>query len=145
MARQCKERSIQKIIYENVRKEHGSFEKIPVAILKYYILCETLFRIDDSILQKAAKRVSYNEYLSSPYWKVIKNYLVYIKKQCKICKKTKRLTVHHRTYEHLGIEYKHVEDLDVLCWRCHIEERKINKLPENCYKIGDLLNAKKVY
>jgi len=79
-------------------------------------------------LQKIARKVSYNEYLCSIYWKTIKRYLLYIHRQCYICKKRSRLTVHHKTYNHFGYEIFHLEDLQVLCWFCHINERKKSKL-----------------
>ena len=133
----------QKIIHDNIIKKYGSLEDIPIPILKYYILYETLSRIDDNLLQKAARKV-YNQYdyydkKKNPYWLILSQYLIYVKKQCKICKKPTQLMLHHRTYKHLGIEYKYMEDFDVLCWKCHIDERRSNKLPENCYGIKEVL------
>ncbi len=138
----------QKTIYDNVKNEYGHLEDVPIPLLKYYILYETLSRIDDHALQKAARKVyalhDFYDKKKNPYWLILSQYLIYVKKQCKICKKPARLMLHHRTYKHLGIEYKHMEDFDVLCWKCHIEERRIDKLPENCYIIGDILKCQNV-
>ncbi len=143
MSVDVKLKAIQGIICKNVINEHGPLEDIPIPMLKYYILYEALSNIDDNILQKAARKAyNQNDYYDkkkNPYWLILSQYLIYVKRQCKVCKKPTRLMLHHRTYKHLGIEYKHMEDFDVLCWKCHIDERRSNKLPENCYGIREVL------
>ena len=88
---------------------------------------------DRGELQRLAYRClnqdGYKEYLQSPYWIIVKNYILSIRKQCHICKRTTHLTVHHKTYEHFGYEIFHLEDLEVLCWFCHIEERGKRRRP----------------
>lgn len=63
---------------------------------------------------------NYQEYLKSDYWKIVRE-MVRIRdgKKCCQCETTKRLTTHHTTYEHLGNELEHLEDLITLCWKCH--------------------------
>ena len=143
MSIDVKLKAAQEIIHKSVISKYGPLEDVPIPLLRYYILYETLSRIDDNILQKAARK-AYNQHdyydkKRNPYWLILSQHLIYVKKQCKICKNPKGLMLHHRTYKHLGIEYKHMDDFDVLCWECHIDERKSNKLPENCYGIKEVL------
>lgn len=60
----------------------------------------------------------YPEYLESPEWqarrKVMLRRAVY---RCQVCNRDRLLHVHHRTYEHRGIELP--SDLVVLCDECH--------------------------
>lgn len=62
----------------------------------------------------------YHEYLKSYQWKTIretvKNRDGY---RCRVCNSGLNLTVHHRSYEHIGNEKRHMSDLITLCDRCH--------------------------
>lgn len=64
------------------------------------------------------QEVDYGEYINSPEWKAkaqeAKKRAGY---KCQLCNGTKRLDVHHRTYERLGHELD--SDLTVLCHKCH--------------------------
>lgn len=61
---------------------------------------------------------SYREYLQSKEWKAKRQHaLRRAKDRCQLCNTTKRLQVHHRVYSDWGKEP--VEDLTVLCARCH--------------------------
>lgn len=133
-------KSRSKIIFGKIKKEYGPIDKINVNLLEFYILKEALSYIDDKILQAKARRIQYREYLQSPYWKIISAYLKYTRKQCKICKSTRSLTIHHRTYWHFGIEYKYLNDLDVICWACHIRTRKKERVIRDSRKIGEVID-----
>ena len=66
------------------------------------------------------KEMSYDQFLSSPYWKVISAYKkLQAGYRCQLCNSSERLAVHHRTYENHGYEIEHLDDLVVLCERCH--------------------------
>ena len=66
------------------------------------------------------KQLSYDQYLLTLHWKKVR--LLAIKKadeKCQLCNNNLSLHVHHRTYEHLGDEQRHLKDLTVLCRDCH--------------------------
>jgi hypothetical protein len=65
-------------------------------------------------------KMPYNIFLESDYWK----YIVNIKKEstgnkCQICNSTKYLQTHHNNYKNRGYEYKNLNDLVILCNKCH--------------------------
>lgn len=69
----------------------------------------------------------YTNYITSPEWfslrrKVFDKYGKY----CRRCKSSRRLHVHHKTYERLGKECIET-DLVVLCKSCHDKYHKKNK------------------
>ena len=76
-------------------------------------------RLDEEArLQKVGTSTSYLEYLSSKWWKYRRRQaLKRAKHRCEKCGATKKLEVHHKTYETLGKEKD--EDLQVLCVPCH--------------------------
>ena len=62
--------------------------------------------------------MGYKEYLKTEDWKFAKNsVLVFWDHRCMICNSTKKLQVHHRTYERVGREQ--MNDLVPLCESCH--------------------------
>lgn len=74
--------------------------------------------------------LSYDEFLQSQYWQVVRKYILYKNGcKCQLCSETKELHVHHKTYKHRGHEHKHLEDLIVLCSKCHA--RHHDKLQES--------------
>ena len=61
-----------------------------------------------------------NMYLRTPSWKLARRVVFFLRgKKCEICGKTWRLQVHHKTYKHLGNEWLHPNDLQILCRDCH--------------------------
>jgi len=64
------------------------------------------------------RTMPYTEYLQTTHWHFKRSdALRRSKHRCQLCNSTKRLDVHHRTYENLGNEEP--EDLIVLCRKCH--------------------------
>lgn len=62
--------------------------------------------------------VQYGQYICSPDWKRRREWAMQSGGRCcATCSSTKRLEVHHKTYERLGAE--RLEDLIVLCQACH--------------------------
>lgn len=61
----------------------------------------------------------YQHYLDSDHWKKRRKQFLDLdaNKCCRVCKREKRLQVHHMTYENIGNEKD--EDLVVFCSRCH--------------------------
>jgi hypothetical protein len=69
--------------------------------------------------------IDYEEYIQSDEWKRKDKEFVRIMKKCQDCGSTERLGSHHKTYKNLGDET--LEDVDVLCWNCHIKRHKYSQ------------------
>lgn len=71
----------------------------------------------------------YYDYLKTPVWKYISSIVKLLAKYtCAECGKRYHpicLAVHHKTYEHLGSELDHLDDLVVLCRDCHMKTHGI--------------------
>jgi hypothetical protein len=62
----------------------------------------------------------YHEFLETPYWRTLGRYLRLLHgDRCDRCGHTSDLQVHHHNYDHVGAEYRHLQDLAVLCDSCH--------------------------
>jgi 5-methylcytosine-specific restriction endonuclease McrA len=62
--------------------------------------------------------MDYEEYLLSDQWREKAQAAKQRERwECTLCRSTRSLEVHHRTYDRLG--HENIEDLVVLCWRCH--------------------------
>lgn len=60
--------------------------------------------------------IDYAEYLASAKWRKVRQLaLERAGQKCQICGSKNSLDVHHNTYDHLGNEDEHLEDLVVLC------------------------------
>lgn len=76
--------------------------------------------VNDSTVEAFIKSMKYRDFLNTPYWKIVAAYVKYKAKfKCQICGKSGVLNVHHRNYEHHGMEIYHTEDLVCLCDECH--------------------------
>lgn len=68
---------------------------------------------------KTRQVIRYKEYLASDAWKIKRDEaLERANHRCQLCSETKRLNVHHNTYDRLGDELP--GDLITLCRRCHL-------------------------
>lgn len=69
--------------------------------------------------QKTPKE-NYEIFLNSDYWRYIRKLkLTQSRCKCQICGSKEGLNVHHNSYAHHYKEHKHLEDLVVLCRKCH--------------------------
>lgn len=70
---------------------------------------------------KKLKKMKYKDYLQTDYWKMVSEQArIKAHNKCQLCGcSDKKLNVHHNTYEHIGEEFKHMEDLVCLCEDCH--------------------------
>lgn len=73
------------------------------------------------------KLMSYHDFLQTPYWKAISVFKKITQKKCEICGNDFDLYTHHKTYEHHGYEFLHLEDLQVVCGICHTRIHKGDK------------------
>lgn len=76
-------------------------------------------------LENIFKEMPYNIFLNTYYWQSISNY----KKQqsnnkCQLCSSKLLLNTHHNNYKNKGSEYRNLNDLIVLCNKCHVNFHK---------------------
>ncbi len=64
------------------------------------------------------RRADYLFYILSPGWRAMKKEIIVERgHQCEECGETRRLQLHHKTYERFKNERR--EDLLLLCYECH--------------------------
>jgi len=70
-------------------------------------------------------QLAYDEFLASDYWQSVRK-AVFARDghQCKLCKSTENLQVHHRWYPARGTELKHLDALVLLCSNCHHKQHQ---------------------
>jgi hypothetical protein len=79
-----------------------------------------IFRVANHIIDDAGGvKDNYQAYLQSPRWKQIRAIMLSNVGKCQLCGSKTNLEVHHNSYEHIGDEKAHLEDLIVLCHDCH--------------------------
>ena len=76
-------------------------------------------------LKSKLKELIYNNFLLTNYWRLISKYLR-LNNKCKNCGSISKLVVHHKSYENHGDEINHLNDLVVLCEKCHNRFHKEN-------------------
>lgn len=71
------------------------------------------------------RKRDYKDYVNSPIWKYSSSIIKLINDYtCAGCKKQynpAHLVVHHKSYEHIGSELFHLDEMDVLCTDCHMK------------------------
>jgi len=87
-----------------------------------YIMGKDYFNNEDEI-KVAVRSMNYHDFLKTPYWDGVRSYkLERAKYRCELCNGEGILNVHHKTYEHHGLEHLRTvadKDLIVLCKDCH--------------------------
>ena len=79
-------------------------------------------------LEAELAAMSYNDFLQTDYWVYLRDYTVMIRGvACEACHRVvslsaENLEVHHLSYERRGSEWRHPEDLKVVCRNCHEKE-----------------------
>jgi hypothetical protein len=85
------------------------------------------------------RTMPYREFLQQPFWRVIRRYVISRQRRCFLCAARYNINVHHKTYEHHGYEDLYLDDLVVLCGRCHATHHdKLPKQPEVSSEAEDL-------
>lgn len=73
----------------------------------------------------------YHDFLNSPLWKyessILKMMSNYTCERCGGKYNPAYLVVHHKSYEHIGSELTHLEDVQVLCKVCHADVHGIRR------------------
>lgn len=70
--------------------------------------------------QQFVRQIGEKHWLQCPKWRLTSRLMRTVRPACESCGDNKMLNVHHKTYEHLGIEILYPEDLEVLCRVCHV-------------------------
>lgn len=66
------------------------------------------------------RRMPYPDFLKTNYWDAVRAYKLYkAHYRCSFCNAQATLNVHHKTYEHHGLEHEYLDDLTVICKNCH--------------------------
>jgi hypothetical protein len=118
---------------QNKANNIKSFDKNTEEFIKLYIenMCtENIYGglvpewihadIEWDIVRIRLMKLPYEAFLKTYYWKAIGMYLKYKNgEHCTYCSCEKGLQIHHKTYEHHGIELFYLDDLEVLCDKCH--------------------------
>ena len=67
------------------------------------------------------RSMPYDDFLQTPYWLAVSDHVKSLHPWCVLCTEplAEPLRVHHRTYEHRGDEWRHLDDLSVICDPCH--------------------------
>lgn len=102
--------------YCNSKTTQAKIKKIKYADLRF----------DRKEIVKSIRKMPYQEFLKTPYWKAIS---AFVKNsngcKCVICGKESRLDVHHTNYKNHGNEINNIEDLIPLCRECHRKAHNI--------------------
>lgn len=75
-------------------------------------------RFTEDVYMTHMKTMPYQQYLGTNHWQIVRKHaLEAAGNRCQICNSTRRLQVHHRTYDRRGNEA--LDDVIVLCSECH--------------------------
>lgn len=90
--------------------------------------------VDQERVKRTIENMPYADFLNTIYWRGVS---LFVKRRdgwrCTECGSTKKIEVHHKTYENHGAETEHLEDLMTLCDNCHKKAHKLEK-PESAEK-----------
>lgn len=94
--------------------------------VKYYRRLELLLNdakhADWESIAIYIKNMPYNDFLTTKYWQAITKQKKYNHPSCEKCKGTEKLHTHHPNYDIRGYELFKMDELVVLCHRCHLDE-----------------------
>jgi hypothetical protein len=76
----------------------------------------------DNDIEDFFVNIPYHIFLNSHYWLFISKYKkIKSYNKCQLCNSTIYLNTHHKDYKNRGKEYKNLDDLIVLCNKCHVK------------------------
>lgn len=95
------------------------FEKGVKTFVKFSHIKQIDNCFEDQIVEYI-QNMEYSDFLQTAYWDAIRSQKLYLSRyKCSLCDDNQNLQVHHKTYEHHGYEHIYLDDLIVLCGRCH--------------------------
>lgn len=72
------------------------------------------------IVRMRLMKLPYSAFLKTYYWRAIAMYMKHKNgDHCTYCPAETGLQVHHKTYDHHGIELFYMDELEVVCDKCH--------------------------
>lgn len=86
-------------------------------------------KVDTDLWYAKVKDMAYDDFLQTPYWKIISYYKKYtVGFKCEVCGAIKDLQTHHKSYKHHFLEHLWYEcDLECLCKNCHATDHNLKK------------------
>lgn len=118
--------------FDNFFAGHEDFTSsktlINCAVAKMEKFLEKFNGYPESVRLEIVSRYDYKTYLKSPYWEYVSSVIKTLNNfTCCKCnaRRSSKMAVHHKTYEHMGSELFHMEDLEVICNSCHMKEHEI--------------------
>lgn len=92
----------------------------------HFVEPESLPKLERTEEESALQAMTYDVFLKSDYWKAVRKHVLETRgKKCEDCGKSYKLQVHHVSYEHHGQEHLYLEDLKLLCARCHMAQHDL--------------------
>lgn len=107
---------------EKHRYYHASTDNYELSKSDYLAIdnAVAIFRVTNHIVDNTGSvKDNYQAYLQSSQWKQIRAIMLSKVDKCQLCGSKTDLEIHHNSYEHIGNEKEHLEDLVVLCHSCH--------------------------
>ena len=120
--------SREKEIYQDIKKRLGDLSNIHPSILEFELWRGMFAYLSENDLKEIRDKIKYRDFLRSPYWRVVTNYVIHTKKVCEYCRAEEDLKVYHRTLEHIGYEILYMDDLEYLCRKCRFDNMKYKRL-----------------
>lgn len=90
--------------------------------VKYYEKWRTItqYYVNWDAISNHLKGLKYKDFLKTLYWNAVackvKHKANY---RCQMCNSNSNLNVHHRCYDHHGMEHAYIQDLICICRECH--------------------------
>jgi hypothetical protein len=101
----------------DIKNSEEEIEYIEYSVIENYDYL--LLNIDERI-ETIYKEMPYQIFLRSSYWQIVSEYKKEISgHKCQLCISNVQLNTHHNNYKNRGQEYKNLNDLIVLCSKCH--------------------------
>ncbi len=77
--------------------------------------------VQASMFAEYLRGLAYNRFLQTRYWHAVRLKMKSLSAsgKCDMCEEGSGEQVHHRSYEHHGSEHAHLQDLLLVCDRCH--------------------------
>jgi len=104
------------VAQRDVRENVAFLKQLQDPADRFEFLRRTI-KVSDSVY---LRELEYGAYLLTLYWTIVRGYVLWRHGfACGRCGCEEDCQVHHLSYAHVGCEYRHLRDLEVLCKRCH--------------------------
>jgi len=90
--------------------------------MKHFLIATLALKKVSRLQHRKGRKSNYSLSLNSDYWKEVRQRILARDRKCVKCGSILFLEVHHKTYKNKGNELEHLEDLILLCSKCHQKE-----------------------